>query len=215
MQLQQPMNGPAPNSDGSVRAIPDLASLVRQSDLVIVGRVTDGGTTRLQAQPVATPAANPPPATPDGPSAKVSRNAPPPPPAALGQAQAARQSQTPVTSYTVSIDQVLRGASPVGQQITLVQPGGLVSAAVFPGGPVLTRTVQVEADPLMHANERYVFFLRHAEGSLWYVVGGAQGRLSIDARNNVHPLNPSLPATHAYDGDSLQRFVSAVTGVVE
>ncbi|MBV9170695.1 MAG: hypothetical protein JOZ81_11480 [Chloroflexi bacterium] len=213
LELQQPMNGPALGSDGSVRAIPDLASLVRQSDLVVVGRVTDDGTTHLQAQPVATPVVHPPPASPDGPSVKVVRDAPPPPPAALGQAGAARQPQMLVTNYAVVIEQVLRGASAVGQQITLVQPGGVLSAAIFPGGPALTRTVQVEADPLMRANARYVFFLRRGEAGTWYVVGGSQGRMSIDARNNVHPLNPSAPATHAYDGDSLERFVSAVARI--
>jgi hypothetical protein len=206
-ELEQPINNQAIDMGESMRAIPDLASLTRQSDLVVVGRVTSDGVTVLLQQPVATPANNPPPQT----TQPKGAYPPPPPPALQRQGQlTVSQPQTPVTSYQIQIERVGRGTASVSEHITVSQPGGTISVPTVPGGPVLTRNVQVEDDIPMRAGERYVFFLKRANDGTFFVVGGAQGRLSIDGSGHVHPLNPGAPATHSHDGQALDSFLSEV-----
>ena len=207
-ELEQSINSQAVDMGESMRAIPDLASLTRQSDLVVVGRVTADGITQLLTQPVATPAANPPPQA----SLQKGGNAPPPPPPSLqqqGQITVSRP-QTPITTYVVEVERVGRGTASTGEHLTVTQPGGTISVPTLPGGPVLTRNVQIEDDSPMHAGERYVLFLKLVNDGSFFVVGGAQGRLSIDGPGNVHPLNPGTPATNAHNGQALDDFMSEV-----
>jgi hypothetical protein len=213
VELQQPINSQAVEMNASVRAIPDLTALVRQSDLVAVGLVVGDGNTRLQVQPIVTPNANPPTPAPRGVSDPKagSPNSVPPPAGPPGQLTLGRRPQTPVTSFGVEVERVAHGTAPAGQQITVVQPGGTISVATFPGGPVLTRTVQIEDDMLMRSGQRYVLFLKRGESGAFFVVGGAQGRLSVDTTLKVHPLNPGAPATQAHDGQPLDSFLAEVT----
>jgi hypothetical protein len=176
---------------------------------VVVGRVIGDGVTVLLQQPAATPAVNPPP-----PQTSLQKNAntPPPPPPALQQQGQITVSgpQTPITSYQVEIERVGRGPASALEHITVSQPGGTISVPTVPGGPVLTRHVQVEDDSPMRAGERYVFFLKRVNDGTFFVVGGAQGRLSIDGTGHVHPLNPGAPATHTHDGQALDGFLSEI-----
>jgi hypothetical protein len=168
----------------SERAIPDLATLVHESDLIVVGRVAGDGTSRLPAQPGQSPGAS----------------------TVLGG--------LPVTDYPFDVERVARGAlvSP-GARITLIQPGGTIKVPIFPGGPSRTRVVQFEDDTLMARADRYVLFLKPAEGGAFSVVGGAQGRLIVDAQNRVHPLHAGIPPTHAYDGQTLDAFLTDVAAI--
>jgi hypothetical protein len=168
----------------SERAIPDLATLVRESDLIVVGRVAGDGTSRLPVQPGQSPGAS----------------------AVLGG--------LPVTDYPFDVERVARGAAvSAGARITLIQPGGTVKVPIFPGGPSRSRVVQFEDDTLMARGDRYVLFLKRAEDSAFSVVGGAQGRLVIDAQNRVHPLHAGIPPTHAHDGQTLDGFLADVAAI--
>jgi hypothetical protein len=136
---------------GSVRAIPDLASLVHQSDLVVVATVVSSG---------ASAAGGP----------------------------------RPTSVATISVDSVVRGSASPGQQ-----------PAVLEG--------QVEDGPVLQTGERYVMFLVQAGPGRYYPAGGAQGVLSVDASDAVHPLNPGAPATHVYDGHTLTSFIADVAAI--
>jgi hypothetical protein len=212
VELQQPVNSQAVEMNASVRAIPDLTALVRQSDLVVVGRVVGDGNTRLEVQPIDTPKANPPTPAPRIVSDEkaAAPNSGPPPAGPPGQLTLGRRPQTPVTSFGIEVERVAHGTAPAAQQITVVQPGGTISVPTLPGGPVLTRTVQIEDDKLMRSGQRYVLFLKRGENGAFFVVGGAQGRLSVDTTLKVHPVNPGAPATRTHDGQPLDSFLAEV-----
>jgi hypothetical protein len=189
---------------GSMLAIPDLASLARQADLVVVGRVSAAGVTRMLVQPAQTPIPFQPPPGSTPPPTRVL-----PPEASRGGTLS-----IPSTRYPVQVERVVRGSGVApAPQITVVQPGGVISAPVVPGGPALTRTVQIEDDTLMNANERYVLFLQRTDDGSYVVVGGPQGRLPIDAQGRVHPLHPGIPATRGHDGQALDSFISEVAAI--
>ena len=195
----------------SVRAIPDLGALVRQSDVVVVVRVLDGGTVRVQNQPVVTPAANPP--APQSPPIGKS-TLPTPLPAVQQQGQiSVSRPQTPMTVFKVEIERAVRGNATAGEQLSVVQAGGTISAPVVPGGPVLTQTVQIEDERLMQVGERNVLFLKRAPDGTFFITGQAQGRLTIDAAGKVQAVNPGAPATHTYDGQALDDFLVAVMAI--
>src|SRR5437588_6564471 len=84
-------------------AIPDLSSLTRMADLVIVGRVTAPGTTREIPQP---------PQTPIGPL-----RAPGPASTSGGGIG------IPITTYTIEVERVVRGSAPPGAQLVVTQAG--------------------------------------------------------------------------------------------
>jgi hypothetical protein len=101
--------------------------------------------------------------------------------------------QPPTTVYRVDVESVVRGSPPAGQQIVV--------------------NGQVEDDASLNANGRYVLFLKLVADGSYFIVGGAQGALWVDGADNVHPVNPGSPPTHAYDGQSLSTFLAAVTAV--
>ena len=203
----------------SERAITDLAALVHAADLIVVARVAADGTSRLVVQPDQTPPAVPPP-PPQGLGDDKSRLAAQQPPAVTptrqSPAQVASSGTTglPVTDFPVEVERVVRGAGAVsGARITVIQPGGSVKVPIFPGGPARARRVQIEDDSLMSPGERYVLFLRAAEAGAFRVVGGAQGRLTVDAQDRVHPLHPGIPPTRGHDGQTLSGFLTDVAAI--
>jgi hypothetical protein len=210
LELDQASSGAVEMSE-SVRAIPDLGALVRQSDVVAVVRVLDGGTVRIQDQPVATPAANPPPPQ----SNPIGKSALPTPlPAVQQQGQiSVGRPQTPMTVFRVEVERAVRGNATAGEQLSVVQAGGPISVPVVPGGPVLTRTVQIEDERLMQEGERNVVFLKRAPDGTFFITGQAQGRLTVDAAGKVHAVNPGAPATHTYDGQALDDLLVAVMAI--
>ncbi len=173
LQQQSPLVVSVPDAE---RAIPDLATLVHASNLIVVGRVASNGTTL-------------PPQTPG--------------------------SSLPTTQFPFDIEQVVRGAVASGSsRITLLQPGGATQVPIFlPGGPTRSRVVQFEDDSLMSSGDRYVLFLQSATDGSYTVVGGAQGRLSIDDQNRVHPLHPGIPPTRDHDGQALNAFLADVAAI--
>jgi hypothetical protein len=206
-------------SGSAALAIPDLATLTRLADLVVVGHIASDGATRLLVQPAQTPIPFQPVAPPAGLSsekaAELARQAPPPPrPAAADQSAAgAAAPAIPITAYPVQVERVARGSSAAGQQITVLQTGGTIGVPVVPGGPSVTRTLQVEDDTLMRAGERYVLFLQRTPDGTYAIVGGPQGRLGVDAGGKVHPLQPGAPATRGRDGQALETFVADVAAL--
>ncbi|MDQ3810145.1 MAG: hypothetical protein M3336_07635 [Chloroflexota bacterium] len=201
---------------GSAVAIPDLASLTRLADLVVVGRVAGEGATRLEVQPAQTPIPFQPLAPPAGPSGGGKAGEPvTPPPRAESLAQAGRGAgpAIPITAYPVEVERVVRGGAGAGQQVTVVQTGGTFSVPVVPGGPSVTRTLQVEDDALMRVGERYVLFLRRNGDGTFAIVGGPQGRMLVDSGGRVHPVAGGSPATSGRDGQAVDTFVADVAAI--
>jgi hypothetical protein len=210
----------------SFKSIPDLASLNRQSDLVVIGHVVGDGTTHMVIQPGGTPKAAPPPAQPNITGKKgealTGQSVQPAPGhvTALGHADGADPGRvtegrtanvnlgTPITTFEIKVDRVLQGNAAAGSQVKVTQAGGHVALDTFPGGPKLQRTVEFEHDTLMKAGERQVMFLHRANDGSFFVVGGPQGRLLVDQAGNVHPIDVAAPALKGRDGQSLERFVA-------
>jgi hypothetical protein len=191
----------------SYKAIPDLATLKSQADLVVVGRIAQNGTTNLVTQPgnAGAPAAAPAPFQLSDKKANAVKQLPAPqsstdpsvPNANIG---------TPVTTYEVQIQRVLKGS--VTGQINVTQLGGKVSLDTFPGGPKLQRTVVFEGDTLLNAGERHVLFLKRANDGTFFVVGGPQGRLSIDNTDKLQPIDSTAPAHRGRAGGTLEAFIA-------
>jgi len=169
----------------SAPAIPDLATLTHQADLVVVGRLAAPPTTRQVAQPIQTPI---------GPAVGPTR---------VGQGQAAPGGggiSIPITTYTVDVERVARGAAT--PQITVTQSGNPIRGAPPSADDVPLAT-----------GERYVLFLQAAADGTFFVVGGVQGRLVVDAQGAVHPLGSGSPATRGHDGQALDAFLNDVGAV--
>lgn len=187
------------------RLVPNLDTLTRQSDLVVVGRVVDKGSTHLIAQPT-------------GQSQAASNAGVGPVPADKGSLAASQQASSPQqsssvlpdqsipeTTYTVQIVSVMHGAAPASGRIRVNLPGGLVTLPTFPMGPRLQRTLVWENNPLFTAGEQEVLFLhQNADGS-YSVVGGPQGRFTI-AHGSVHPIDSAAPLAKGHDGESVSGF---------
>jgi len=162
---------------------------------VVVGRVVGDGTTRLLEQSSQPAGARPAAAS------------------AAGGPTRAKGLGTPLTSYTIEVERVVRGAVSPGSKLTLAQLGGKVSVPTFPGGPELKRTVQYEHDTLLNADERHLLFLRHADSTTYYVVGGPQGRLAVDRAGKVHTIGHGSPATQGRDGQLVETLMAEVQDV--
>jgi hypothetical protein len=200
---------PDPELMSSVRAIPDLHTLVQSADLVIVGRVEGNGTTHLEQLEPQAPAHNPPPAPFNVSPQKAGLATPPPessPAVQLPTLQTA--SGIPSTSFTIEIERVVRGDARVGERVTLVQNGGVITASTFPGGPLLRRTVELPGDPLLRAGERAVLFLTRSADGTYSVLGAGQGHLVVDSANLVHPVQPGAPAVQSLAGESVESVVA-------
>jgi len=179
----------APAGGGAVAAIPDFATLVHESDVVVVGRVVGEGITREEVQPVRTPI----PFQPD-----PSRPAPPTRPSGPDSGQGNPTGIVIVTTrYPIEIERVGLGSNNSGDRIAVVQSGGGNAS---------------EDDPLMREGERYVLFLHGLDDGSFAVVGGPQGRLSVTSAGRVHPVRLA-PATVAHDGQPLDDFLADVAAV--
>jgi hypothetical protein len=191
-QTSGPVTTPAnisPAGGGAVVAIPDFATLVHESDLVVVGRVAGEGITRQEVQPVRTPI----PFQPD-----PSRPAPPTRPIGPDSGPGNATGIVIVTTrYPIEIERVGLGTASSGTRITVVQSGGGDAS---------------EQDPLMRAGERYVLFLHGLPDGSFAVVGGPQGRLSVTSDGRVRPVRLA-PATVAHDGQPLDDFLADVAAV--
>ncbi len=187
-----PVTTPAnmsPAGGGAVAAIPDLATLVHESDLVVVGRVVGEGITSQEVQPVRTPIPfQPDPSRPAPPTRSLGPDSGPSSPAGI---------VIVTTSYPVETERVGLGSASSGSRIAVVQSGG---------GDVL------EDDPLMRAGERYVLFLHGLPDGNFAVVGGPQGRLSVTSDGRVRPVRIG-PATVGHDGQLLDDFLVDVAAV--
>lgn len=176
-----------PPSSESGLAISDLATLTRQAEVVVVGRVAAPGTTRQVAQPVQTPI---------GPGIGPTRT---------GQGQLPPGGggiSIPITTYMVDVERQVRGAPLPGTRITVTQSGNPIR-----GAPPSADDVP------MAAGERDVLFLQSAPDGTFFVVGGVQGRLLIDAQGNVHPVGAGSPAARSHDGESVDALLSEVSAI--
>ena len=178
----------------------------------MVGHAIDGGKTRRIAPPAQQAVAFQPNSTPNAPGDKaplslkgnqgpigVKPGDPPPP-----------SMDTVVTDYTFEISRVIYGSLAQGAHITLTQSGGPIELPTFPGGPTLKRTIQFEHDPLIVKDQEHALFLGLAKDGTYYVVGGPQGRLTVDKAGKVHPIDPSTPALRGRAGTTLESLVLEV-----
>ncbi len=189
------------------RAIPDLATVARESDVVAVGRVVDQSATRILLQPDQSPApvASPTPGR-RGPASSSPAEEP------SAGVNPGADYDTPVTDYTVVVDRVLQGPVAAGSRLRVTQPGGRMELPTFRGGPKLKRTFVFEEDPLMVVGEQDVFFLKQAADGSYYVVGGPQGRFQVrDGR--AAPVAPGSPLGRTYPGEPLEDFLARVRAV--
>lgn len=200
----------------SYKGIPDLASLTHDSDLVIVGRVADNGTLHYATPTNDTPRNNPAPAAPQATGTKAdalqqnSANAAPP----VGNVVNTIKG-TPFTTFDIKVERVLQGSAAPGSDIVVTQPGGHVTLNTIPGVSAadLHRTVEFEHDTLMQTGDEHVMFLQKASDGTYFVVGGPQGRLSVDKGGKVHPIDPSSPALKGRDGSLLEGLAAEVSRI--
>lgn len=197
------------------KPISDLATLSRESDLVIVGKIADAGTLHFANQAGGAPSNNPAPRAPDatgkkadalktGASVAVA-------PAPSGKVVNTING-TPFTTFDVQIERVVRGNAKEGSHIQLTQPGGHVTLDTIPGvdAAQLHRTVEFEHDTLLQAGEEHLMFLQRASDGTFFVLGGPQGRLSIDKTGKVHPIDVGSPALRGREGQLLESLVTEV-----
>ncbi len=194
----------------SYKAIPDLPTLKSQADLVVVGHIARNGTTKLVTQSgnsgATAPAAAPLELSDKKAGAVKQKPAPVAPPFSTDTNVANANIGTPVTTYEIQIQRALKGS--ITGQISVTQLGGKVSLDTFPGGPKLQRTVVFEGDTLMNAGERHVLFLKRANDGTFFVVGGPQGRLSIDNTDKLQPIDSTAPAHRGRAGGTLEAFIA-------
>jgi hypothetical protein len=199
----------------SYKSIPDMATLTRQADLVIVGNVVNNGATHFATPSSAAPASNPAPAaaTADGKKADALKS-----PDAAAQLPALSGKVvntipgTPFTTFDIQVERVLRGQVAAGSQIQVTQPGGHVTLSTIPNVAAadLHRTVEFEHDTLMQAGDKHVMFLQRAGDGSYFVLGGPQGRFSLDRGGKVHPIDPATPASRGRDGQLLETLAGEV-----
>jgi hypothetical protein len=90
------------------------------------------------------------------------------------------------------------------------QLGGKVEYPTFPGGPTLKRTLQIEHDALMRPGEEDVLFLARAADGSYSVLGGAQGRFSVDNRGLLGPISLDAEVARAHSGQTLDSLATEV-----
>jgi hypothetical protein len=208
--------------------IPSLDALVRQSDVVVVAHVLEQGATHLVAQPTAQPQPFKPNPPPDVPAIKTA--------VAAGEDATAPTTHTvtealpgvPVTTFKVQVDQVLRGSTPAGTRLSVIQTGGQITLPTFHGGPTLQRTLVLEGDPLLVPGQHEVLFLhrvgengdsRDENGtnqdwaSAYSIVGGPQGRFRVD--NNTVTSLAGAPLASGHEGESLPSFAADIAAIGE
>ena len=195
----------------------NVAEMTRDSDLVVLGRVVGEGKTHLVPQQAERPRPFQAPAAIDLPEAKRDLSAQTQKLAAVDSGAPSNSASTvsfdlPMTVYTVAVERVVHGA---GQptELTVSQPGGKLRTATFPGGPQITRTVQFEHDSPFQAGERQLLFLRAAGDGTYFVVGGPQGRLTIDRTEKVHPIDRAAPSVRGREGERVDVLLSEVAAV--
>jgi hypothetical protein len=173
----------------------NVAAMTRDTDLVVLGRVIGEGKTHLVRQSLDRPRPFQAPAAETLPAGKNDSGV-------LAQPSSATSGQSfdlPVTTFTIAVERVLHGTAQP-KQLTVTQPGGKLATPTFPGGPQITRTVQFEHDPALQSGDRHLLFLRAAGDGTYYIVGGPQGRLTIDRTEKVHPIDRAAPAVRCRDG---------------
>jgi hypothetical protein len=186
----------------------NVAAMTRDADLVVLGRVIGEGQTHLVPQSLDRPRPFQAPAAETLPAGKSDSGV-------LAQPSSATSGQSfdlPVTTFTIAVERVLHGTAQP-KQLTVSQPGGKLATPTFPGGPQVTRTVQFEHDPALQSGERHLLFLRAAGDGTYYIVGGPQGRLTIDRTEKVHPIDPAAPAVRGRDGERMDVLLSEVAAV--
>jgi hypothetical protein len=195
----------------SYKPYADVAAMTRDTDLVVVARVMGEGKTRYVAQAVEKPRAFQPAASTDNATSEKQRLASTMPEPPTNTATSA-QFDLPVTTFTLAVERVVRGSAR-GDMLTVSQPGGIVRTPTFPGGPQITRTVQFEHDPAMKSGERQLLFLRDTGDGTYYVVGGPQGRLRIDAAETAHAIDRAAPAVRGRNGERVESLLAEVAAV--
>jgi len=199
----------------SYKSIPDLNTLSRQADLVIVGNVVNNGATHFFTPAGGAPGANPAPQAPDAQGKKAdalkTSDSLARMPALSGKVVNTIQG-TPFTTFDIKVERVLHGNVAAGSQIVVTQPGGHVTLSTIPGVSAtdLHRTVEFEHDTLMQAGDKHVMFLQKANDGTFFVIGGPQGRLSVDRAGKVHPIDPASPAQRGREGQLLESLAGEV-----
>jgi hypothetical protein len=210
VQIQQRAENRKVEIGTSYLAYSSLDSLAQRADLIVVGHPLDQGKTRLVPQPPQQPTAFQPNTSTNVPGEKSKLSVGQVPASPKAGEPAPPAMDTPVTDFTIEVTRVLHGQLALGAQVTVSQPGGLVELPTFPGGPTLKRTIEFEHDTLMTQGQDQVLFLGKAKDGTYFIVGGPQGRLSVDKGGKIHPIDAGAPATRGRSGQSLESFAGEV-----
>jgi hypothetical protein len=186
--------------------IANLQQLTVEADLIVVGHVTGQGNTRELSPAVAQPA--------DEPLAE--------PPADAAGHEAPRDLPSgetlttipglPVTDFPIRVTRVLKGTGGAGDQVVVSQVGGQIELPTFPGGPQLKRTIHDSGDPLMEPGQQVLLFLTKGEEGTFGVVGGAQGRFTVDRQGRLQPIAAGTPVGRALGGKSVDQVATEARG---
>jgi hypothetical protein len=213
-QLEQAAHNRTVEIATSYKTFDSLATLTRQSDLVLVGRVVAQSPTRLVAQPKPVPQPFTPASTTNLPPSKAARSqaelaAAAIPPTLANDAPPPPQTQ-PQTDYTIEVGRVLKGTLATGARITVSQSGGTLELPTFPGGPTLSRTFVTEHDQLMAAGEQHLLFLGRTPAGGYYIVGGAQGRFALEPGGRLRPIDPATAIARQHTGATLESLAAEI-----
>jgi hypothetical protein len=204
------------------RLVPDLKALTHQADLVVVGRVVGNGKVSFVAQPAQQPQPLQPTDMTGAPQEKADlakQQSAAPPDAGSDAVKDGHKVEIdntdpglPVTTYTIAVAQVLRGQAKAGGQILVNQAGGTVILPTYPNGPKLTRTLEFEHDSLMQSDQEQVLFLTQAPDGSYDIVGGPQGRFTVQS-GKVYPVNSEAPVAKGHENQALEQFISEVRAI--
>jgi hypothetical protein len=210
VQIEQRAENRVVEFSATYQAYASLDALAQRADLIVVGHRIDQGRTHLVAQPPQQSTAFQPNQSTNVPADKSKLALGQVAPTAKAGAPAAPAMDTPFTDFNIEVTRVLHGQVAAGAHLTVSQPGGLVELPTFLGGPTLKRTIEFEHDTLMTPGQDHVLFLGTAKDGTYYVVGGPQGRLSVDKAGKIHPIDAGAPATRGRAGQTLESFALEV-----
>lgn len=192
--------------------VANINDLTKQSDAVVVGRVTASGAVHFIKPEGQTPLA----LQPDSRLGSISKSKDAPAlsgaPARANDGILQPPTGIPVTDFSLQITQVLQGKVTTGSTITVTQPGGQITLPQPKGSqaPVLVRTLVAEHDPLMIVGQEQVLFLQQATDGTFHVTGGPDGRFSLDARRTLKPVDDAAPIGQAQKGQTLEQLAGKI-----
>jgi len=195
------------NIGGHREEIPNMEQLIEQADLVIVGHVTGQGKTYTIEPPVDQPGDRPlaeQQVTEQQAQDEIDKSMPELP----SGVTLPDVPSLPITEFSIRVMEVVKGAGAAGDRVSIAQVGGQVLLPTFEGGPMLKRTIVTSYDPLMQTGQPYLLFLTRGEDGIYGIVGGAQGRYTIDQQGTLQPIVEGTELGRSLGGKNVKNVVA-------